>query len=101
MGGYLHNHLALAYLAGGETPQAHAVLEKIPETMEGGTVAMDTRLVEALLAAAGQRQQAQKRLKALEEEAASRTLFLYSQAARRLRLALKKGTDISKCVQLI
>ncbi len=98
---YLHNHLALTYLAEGELPQAQVALEKVPETMEGGTAALDTRLVEALLVATDQREEAQKRLRELEKEASRRTLFLYSQAARRVRAALKKGTDISECVRLL
>ncbi|MBI4731528.1 MAG: tetratricopeptide repeat protein [Chloroflexi bacterium] len=98
---YIYNHLALAYLGEGDLPEAKTALEKVPETVEGSTAAMDTRLVAALFAAVDQPEEAQKRLRELEKEASRRTLFLYSQAARRVRLALKKGSEISACVRLL
>ncbi len=98
---YIYNHLALVHLAEGELPDAKIALEKVPETVEGSTAAMDTRLVAALFAAVDQPEEAQKRLRELEKEASRRTLFLYSQAAKRVRLALKKGNEISACVRLL
>jgi tetratricopeptide (TPR) repeat protein len=98
---YLYNHLALVHLGQGDLTQARQILEKGADITEGETAALDAHLTRALLQASDQPTQAEKSLRALEQQASGRTLFLYSQAARRVRLALAQGDEISQCISLL
>lgn len=96
---YLYNHLALGYLGQGEFARATTALENIAVESESGTAYIESRLVKALLAF-DQPQEMLKQLQGLEQEAAQRTLFLYSQAARRVRAALENGSSLAVCCQI-
>lgn len=97
---YLRNHLSLSYMGEGDMTQAQAVLEDM-DPGNNGIEVVENRLVKALLEAVDQPGEAAKQLRALEDEACGRTLFLYDQAARRVREALESGSNISQCVRLM
>ena len=99
---YLRNHLALACLGLEEAVEAEEVLTKTEGMLNDGMVALESRLVHALvLSARGRQANALAALKSIEEDATRQTLCFFAGMARHAREAIKDGNSIGHCVSVL
>lgn len=99
---YLRNHLALAYLGAGEAAEAKKILSREDGMSNSGMVEVETRLVGALVSAAGEGSgESLQTLSRIQEDASQRALYLFANVARRIYEALEEGKPISQCISIL
>ena len=99
---YLRNHLALAYLGEGQAAEAEKVLTKTEGMLNGGMVALESRLVHALVSSArGRGADTLDALNSIEEDATRQALYCFAGMARQTRAAIEGGNPIGRCVSVL